>query len=128
MASWFLTNCRYVESHKPEHTYTFTGNCVVTGEEYSVTVRGPDLYRYNNGELIQRAFPYLSAGDREFLITGMSPAGWAQTFGSPDDDDTDDDDIEDAQCSECGETPDALYSDGKCEECTGVPDMDQSNT
>ena len=35
--------------------------------------------------LIQRAFPNLSADDREFILTGITPEEWLQAFGSEDD-------------------------------------------
>lgn len=35
-----------------------------------------------SGLLIQDAFPQLSAEQREFLITGITPTEWNATFGS----------------------------------------------
>ena len=71
------SNCTYTESHKPEHTYTFTGILTIytpgkeaVRQKHSVTVKGPDLFKYNRGAYIQDAFPYLSPKDREFLMTG----------------------------------------------------------
>lgn len=98
---WFLRNCTYTESHSPEHTYTFTGRCVVTGEEHSVTVKGKDLFDYNRGAFIQDAFPYLTPGDREFLNSGISPKGWKETFGICDSHLESCDD--DGYCNNCGE-------------------------
>ena len=43
----------------------------------SVTVRLADLDKYTRGTMIQDAFPYLDANDREFLLSGMSPEGFA---------------------------------------------------
>ena len=34
--------------------------------------------------LIQQAFPYLSADDREFLMTGCTPEEWEELFGKED--------------------------------------------
>lgn len=68
---YFQTNCSYVETFEPEHCYTFTGKCITSGREVSVTVKSGDLYRYNRGAFIQSAFPYLSADEREFLMSGM---------------------------------------------------------
>lgn len=76
----YLDTCDAVETFSPVHTVTYTGPCVLTGELYSVTVLGTDLHRYNRGSLIQDAFPGLSAGDREFLISGVSPAAWNEVF------------------------------------------------
>jgi len=66
---------------------TITENGRVTGETYSVTVDSGDLERYNNGEgLIQNIFPYLNAGDREFIKTGISPKGWEIMFANEEED------------------------------------------
>jgi hypothetical protein len=34
-----------------------------------------------NGALIQDAFPYLSAGEREFILTGITQMEWNELFG-----------------------------------------------
>lgn len=60
---------------------TVTGSCVITGDEYSVTVPREGFLRWRNGELTQKAFPNVPACDREFLISGTSPRGWDQLFG-----------------------------------------------
>lgn len=85
--------CTYTESYTPEHTYTFTGPCVITGKPYSVTVPGPGLFAYRHGAFIQDAFPDLPAGDREFLMSGISPEAFDSMFSNPfeDGDDGDDD-------------------------------------
>jgi hypothetical protein len=63
------------------HT-TFTGACVFTGEEftteaYPLKAVTDGLRDYENGALLQDAFPFMSPDDREFIKTGISPAGWA---------------------------------------------------
>ena len=80
----YLQHCSYEESYEGEdnqHFYTFTGPCVVTGELHSVKVKGPDLFKYQHGGRISECFPYLSVGDREFIISGTSPDGWDEMFG-----------------------------------------------
>ena len=63
--------CHYEETYEGDvHTYTFTGNCLDTGEAVSVDLLGPDLFKYNQGELIQNAFPYIDANYREWMMTG----------------------------------------------------------
>ena len=79
------SSCICQETYDP-HVYTFIGPCIVTGKQVSVTVPADGLYRYRQGELIQTAFPTLSAEDREFLISGMSAEGWEKTFGVDEDD------------------------------------------
>lgn len=80
--------CTYTESiENGEQFYTFTGPCRMTKKPYSVKVPGAALYAYRQGALIQNAFPMLSKDDREFLISGFSPEGWAQVFPPEEDDD-----------------------------------------
>ncbi len=78
------SSCKCTESFSPEHTYTFTGPCLVTGEQYSVVVKAPELFAYRQGKLIQNALRSVSRDDREFLMSGYSPAGFNQLFGGED--------------------------------------------
>ena len=39
------------------------------------------LKEYNNGALIQNAFPFLSPNEREFLLTGLPEEEWDDLFG-----------------------------------------------
>jgi len=74
--------CTYTEEFGPNgHFYVFSGPCIVTKKYYSVRVPGQALYNYRSGSApIQDAFPDMPAGDREFLMSGISPEGWAKTF------------------------------------------------
>ena len=82
-------HCSYTESKEPEpHTYTFTGPCMVTGRPYSVTVLAKELFAYRQDIHIQDAMPSVSAEDREFLISGTSPEGWKEVFGSEEEEET----------------------------------------
>jgi hypothetical protein len=64
-----------------DETAKVTGLCKFTGEEYSCVVPVDGLTRFIKGEHAQTALPSVSADDREFLISGISPAGWKKTFG-----------------------------------------------
>jgi len=65
-------------------TTQIKGKCVFTGEEYSCHVPTDGLLKWlNEGVHIQTAMPSVSPDDREFLISGISPAGWKKTFGEP---------------------------------------------
>jgi hypothetical protein len=64
-----------------------SGPCYVTKKPFTVTVKKRDFDAWVGGEFAQRAFPYLSADQREFLISGTSPEGWKQLFGDPNDED-----------------------------------------
>ena len=54
-----------------------------------INVTQEQINRWENGELIQNAMPELSAGEREFLISGITPKEWNETFGEILDDDYD---------------------------------------
>ena len=77
------SHCVYSESFDAGrgHRYTFTGKCVVTGKEVSVTVPAKELGAYRHeGKHIQDAMPSLTDGEREFLMSGISDEGWARVF------------------------------------------------
>ena len=75
-----IDRLKYTEAYGEQgHTYTFTGPCRVTGEEYSVTGKGPELFRMRQTNSIM-ALKSLDSGDREFLISGTSPKGWDKLF------------------------------------------------
>jgi len=40
-----------------------------------------ELREWKNGALIQDAMPNISADDREFLMTGITPEEWEDLFG-----------------------------------------------
>lgn len=75
------SHCTYTEVFENgEQFYLFTGKCIFTGKSVTVKVPAPGLYAYRQGAHIQDAFPEMSAGDREFLMSGISDEGWDQTF------------------------------------------------
>ena len=74
---WALQNCTYTEIYQPSHKYIFTGKCVFTGKEYSVTVNAHELHEFRvTGDM--ESFKSLSTEDKEFMISGISPEGWNQ--------------------------------------------------
>ncbi len=44
------------------------------------------LAAYDNGALIQNAFPNLTDEEREFFMTGITPNEWTEMFAYPDTD------------------------------------------
>ena len=84
---------------------TIQDKCCITGEQYSVTVEAKDFFGWKNGQLIQQAFPYLTAGDREFLQTRISPKGWEQQFGK---DEESNEESNEENNEESNEPPDIL--------------------
>ena len=57
------------------------GRCTFTGAEHECRVPTAGLRSWLAGEPIQRAMPEVSADDREFVLSGISPAGWESAFG-----------------------------------------------
>ena len=55
----------------------------LTGQvnELDIAVTSEQLADYASGTLAQDAFPHLSADDREFLMTGITPSEWDNAFG-----------------------------------------------
>lgn len=51
--------------------------CPFCKKENVVTVGYDDYEKYENGAKAQDCFPYLSADDRELLISGICPECWS---------------------------------------------------
>jgi hypothetical protein len=64
---------------------TYEGLCDVTKETYKVTVPKAGVEAWLSGMHIQDAMPGVSPDDREFLMSGISPAGWDRIFKDEDD-------------------------------------------
>lgn len=62
------------------------GKCLQTGKVYRTSpFTGLGWMRWKKGgEMIQAALPELNADDREFLISGFSPDGWIEIYGTED--------------------------------------------
>jgi hypothetical protein len=58
-----------------------TPRCVHCGYKGEVEVPNSGLARRSAGALIQDAFPDLSRGLREQLVSGTHPECWAEMFG-----------------------------------------------
>ena len=55
--------------------------CPICGKHTYISVPKEDYERYRKGdELIQEVFDYLSAGEREMLISGICPDCWKHVF------------------------------------------------
>ena len=74
------TDCTYTQNYE-EGTYTFTGPCRITGESYTVTIPGAELFDLNQGLPIQEALRSLDSEQREFVMSGTSPKGCVKLFG-----------------------------------------------
>lgn len=55
--------------------------CPFCGNEHFVAVGEEDFFAWQNGKLAQDAFPYLTATEREQLISKLCPACQTLIFG-----------------------------------------------
>lgn len=70
--------------------------CPFCGTENEIKVNMVDYWEWvNEGKLVQNAFPYLSADEREMLISGICPKCWESTFSSSDEEEEEEEDYED---------------------------------
>lgn len=61
-------------------TVTLTKQCISCGEFVCLDVNLADLQDYQNGKLIQNAFPYLTADEREIMISGICGGCFDKVF------------------------------------------------
>ena len=59
---------------------TLTTTCPFCGQTHEVLVYEDDFFAWRGGKCAQDAFPYLSADDREMLISGICPKCWDSMF------------------------------------------------
>lgn len=58
-----------------------TNECRLTDPHlWAVEVDESDLDNFESGMHVQKAFPYLTAEEREFFITGFCPDCWDKVF------------------------------------------------
>lgn len=93
---------RVLPDAKPTFTnpYTISRRCIVTSKQISVTVERDHWDAWTHGKGSSRTlFPYLSEGDREFLISSLSPEGheilFHESIGSDPEDDGDEEEYPD---------------------------------
>lgn len=58
-------------------TSRLTGNTTY----WDMPISQAQLDAWVDGELIQNAMPHLTADQREFLMTGITPSEWQAAFG-----------------------------------------------
>lgn len=59
-----------------------TGPCYYCKNRQEVTVKSAAFEKFISGSLVQDCFPELSAGRREFLISGICDSCWAEMFAA----------------------------------------------
>ena len=69
-----------VESGSTPGHLKVVGTCSISGEEHAIEIPAEGFTRWQSGTLIQVALPNLSPDDREFLMSGITPAAWDQIF------------------------------------------------
>ena len=63
--------------------------CPFCGHQNTIMVYADDYERWQAGDLAQDCFPYLSAEDREMLISGICPKCWDSMFSIEEDEEED---------------------------------------
>lgn len=66
---------------KVAHKYTKASGLTGKVSTRTITFDPDDFMAWEQGTNIQDAMPYLSADDREFMMTGITPEEWTDTFG-----------------------------------------------
>ena len=59
-------------------------SCRHCGVRAQIQANSHDIQNWQDGELIQNAMPYLSADERELLISRTCPNCWSEMFPSED--------------------------------------------
>ena len=67
--------------NRPLQTIVRTSPFTGKRNEMQIRVDLDDIAKWKAGELIQVALPYLTADEREFIKTGITPEEWESTFG-----------------------------------------------
>ena len=60
---------------------TIVKECPLCGESIEINVFLNDYYKWNDGAYVQDVFPYLSATERETLISGLCKECQKDVFG-----------------------------------------------
>lgn len=71
----------FTEEMITEAEIQLKADCRTCVNSLTVTVKAVDLRRYKRKVFIQDAFPYLSVGQREMLISNTCPTCWDRLFG-----------------------------------------------
>ena len=69
----YARTCCSVVHDRYKRTYTYIGQCIATGQPIEITVPVEAVNAYDNGAMIQDAFPMLTSDERDFLLCGVGP-------------------------------------------------------
>ena len=73
------------------HEVCVVTRCPFCGKGHEIEVNEMDYLDWQDGEHAQNAFPYLSANEREMLISGICPNCWDKMFEQEEDENPDED-------------------------------------
>ena len=69
-------------------TVTIQSTCILCTSFGAITIKSEDFDRYKNGAMVQDAFPYLTAGQREFyFLSHWCEACYDSLFGEDEEED-----------------------------------------
>ena len=56
---------------------------IISGKinEMDLDITEEQYFSWKNGDLVQEAFPQLNSGEREFIVSGITPKEWEEVFG-----------------------------------------------
>tara|TARA_R110000851_G_scaffold210757_1_gene363307 strand:+ start:460 stop:774 length:315 start_codon:yes stop_codon:yes gene_type:complete len=81
-ADKYTASVSFVNKFERDGTATISRECSVTNEEYSVTVKASDWFlKVYKDKTVQSIWPDMNSDDREFIISGMTPAEWDSLYG-----------------------------------------------
>lgn len=74
-------------AEKGSHEMRVKRRCIITGRmnEMELPITEEQVERWKRGVVVQKAFPQLTADQREFLISGMLPETWDAVVPREDD-------------------------------------------
>lgn len=63
-----------------DHMLITTPSCIVCHKTTKLTIPRERFDRWQKGEMVQRAFYYMSSSERELLMTGIHEECWDSMF------------------------------------------------
>jgi hypothetical protein len=81
MTKYAFRNCEITPcTTNPTSQAVVRGQCAYCGKPQEVSVWPDDLQKFRDGNYAQNCFPYLTAEQREFLISGICGTCWDNMF------------------------------------------------
>jgi hypothetical protein len=63
------------------HVIVNTAPCIGCGHSTQLTLLRSEVDQYRKGAFVQDAFPFMTADERELIVSGTHPACWRRLFG-----------------------------------------------